>query len=98
MTHSSNINGADMLTTIYNYTYPLVKHVIFLHFHFYLFSDSYGARYNVQMSLPQQNPKWASANLALRDLYDSQETMTMRLTKKSKLCMPAVPEGTPLLT
>ena len=64
----------------------------------FYFSDSYGARYNEQMSLPQQNPKWASANLALRDLYDSQETMTMRLTKKSKLCMPAVPEGTALLT
>ena len=30
------------------------------------------------MQLPQNNPSWMSANMALRELYDSQESITLR--------------------
>ena len=47
-----------------------------------LIADDYGAREAEMLQLPQNNPSWMSANMALRELYDSQESITLRSVKE----------------
>lgn len=57
-------------------------------------ADNYGARDNEMRSLAVRNSSWAAANDALQDLYETQETVTMRLTPNANLAVPATPGGT----
>lgn len=60
--------------------------------------ESYGARETEMMNLGYQDPNWASANNSLRELYDSQETVTLRLAKSfEKIQRPAQPGGISLV-
>ena len=45
-------------------------------------------------SLAVRNSSWVAANDALQDLYETQETVTMRLTPNANLAVPATPGGT----
>ena len=53
-----------------------------------LIADDYGAREAEMLQLPQNNPSWMSANMALRELYDSQESITLRSVKEGALQIP----------
>lgn len=44
-------------------------------------------------SLAGKNPNWAGATDLLRDLYDKQDTITLRLTPNSGLSVPSTPGG-----
>ena len=43
--------------------------------------------------LPLINPNWKSANMALRELYDSQESITLRSVNEEAMQIPASGPG-----
>ena len=43
--------------------------------------------------LPLINPNWKSANMALRELYDSQESITLRSVFEEAMQIPAAGPG-----
>ena len=45
------------------------------------------------LQLPQNNPSWMSANMALRELYDSQESITLRSVNEGAMQIPASGPG-----
>ena len=45
------------------------------------------------LQLPQNNPSWMSTNMALRELYDSQESITLRSVNEEAMQIPASGPG-----
>lgn len=55
--------------------------------------DDYDAREAEIYNLPVDNPSWASATSALRELYDTQECITMRSAYQGPLQVPSSGPG-----
>ena len=45
------------------------------------------------LQLPQNNPSWKSANMALRELYDSHESISLRPVNEGAMQIPASGPG-----